>query len=213
MTPEQIAEQDAATAAAAEAKAKADAKAAPSQDPVSQELARGQSSGRTEKEKAAFQLKKNAERLKELGGDPAEILGTTPKQDEAGDDAPMTVAMYKSLQAEQASKTALQMADEITDVNERELTKHYLSTRIVPSGNPAEDLRFARLAVNSVKNGQIAEEAQRASTARSHGTGAGAPPKPPTGEFVPTAEEASMMRPPFNLTKEKILAARTKTED
>lgn len=215
MTPEQIAEKEAATAAAkAEADAKAAAEAEPPQDPVAQELERTRASGRSEKEKAAFALKKNADRVRELGGDPAEILGgISPRADEPGDDAPVTVGMLKKLEAERASTTALQMADEITDPDERELTKHYLSTRIVPSGNPAEDLRFARAAVNSIKNGQIAEEASRATAPRTHSSGAGAPPKPAAGQFVPTAEEAAMMRPPFNLSKEKILAARTKAQE
>lgn len=184
----------------------------PSQDPVKTELERVQrKEPKSEAEKAAFALKKNAERAKELGLDPAAILGVAPVVDSTSDDTPMTVGMFKKQRAEEAAKTALQLADEITDENERELTKHYLNTRIVPSGNPQEDLSFARAAVNSIKNGRIAEEMGRRGAATTH-TGSGAPAKREDGEFVPTAEESALMRPPFSLSKEKILEARGKQQ-
>lgn len=184
----------------------------PSQDPVEQEIARekAKGEGRTEAEKAAFSLKKNADRARELGIDPLEVLGVKaePKDD---DNAPVTVGMLKEIQKETGRKTALEMADEISDPHERELTKHYLNTRVLPSGNASEDLRFARLAVNSVKNGQIAEELGRKGTPGAHASGAGAPPKAQGTEIELTAAELQFTRPPLNMTPAQIVAARPKT--
>lgn len=115
--------------------------------------------------------------------------------------------MLKRREAENAQKTALQLAESIEDPNERELTKHYLETRVRPSGNPQEDLRFARAAVNSIKNGQVVEEILRKPEAAHHGTGSGGPAKKPEGEFKPTEEEAQFMRA-YGLSKEQILKAR-----
>lgn len=202
MTPEEIAAKEAADAAAA---AKEETS---SLDPVQAELEKEQRrGGHTEAEKAAFSLKKTAERLKELGGDPAAILGVTTPSEE--DNAPVTVGMLRKIEAERAQKTALQQAEDIPDVNERELTKHYLATRIVPSGDPAADLRMARSLVNAVKNTQIIEETQRKTDAPKHATGGGGRSKAPEDEFVATAEEASFMRS-FGLTKEQVIAARPK---
>lgn len=204
MTPEELAAKEAADAAAA-------AEEAPPQDPIEAELEKEQrKSGKSEAEKAAFSLKKTAERLRELGGDPAAILGVAPIASEE-DDAPVTVGMLRKLEAERAQKTALQQAEDIPDTNERELTKHYLATRIVPSGDPAADLRMARSLVNAVKNTQILEETQRKSEAAKHATGGGGRAKAPEDIFVPTQAEADMMRS-FGLTKEKILEVRAKEQ-
>lgn len=187
-----------------------------SQDPVEAELSREKSKGegRTEAEKAAFSLRKNAERARELGVDPLEVLGVSKEQEvSTDDDAPITVGMWKKMQEEQGRKSALELADEIPDERERELTKHYLETRIQPSGNAAEDLRFARLAVNSVKNGQIAEEMGRKGTAASFGSSAGAPPKKvdvAVGLDALTPQEMQFTRPPLNMTPEQIIATRPK---
>lgn len=184
------------------------AKALP-QDFVKTELERvRRKEPKTEAEKAAFALKKNAERAKELGLDPAAILGVVAPVIAEDDNAPVTIGMLRKLDAEKSQKTALEMANEITNENERELTKVYLQTRIVPSGNPQEDLKMARALVNSVKNGQIAEEINRRGNPSIHG-GGGAPIRhdDPAG-FTPTDEESKMMRPPFSLSKEKILEVR-----
>lgn len=225
MNPEQIAELEKSVTAAESAAAEAGgsdealnkvaqeakdalAKAqALSQDPVKNELEKARRSGKTEADKAAFSLKKNAERVKELGLNPEEILGISRAPVSEDDDRPMTVAEFKRLEAERAQKTALQMAENISDENERELTKHYLQTRVRPSGNPEEDLRFARAAVNSIKNGQIVEELSRKPEGQGYGTGSGGPAKRPEAEFKPTEEEAKMMAS-FGLTKDHILRAR-----
>lgn len=179
----------------------------PSQTPVQAELEREKGKTvRTEAEKAAFALQKNAERAKELGIDPAEVLGLKRTQEPVG--TVVTVEMLEAREKEKAHKSALQMAEEISDEHERELTKNYLKNRIVPSGDPNEDLRFARLAVNSVKSGQIAEELARGGTARTHVSGAGAPPKQVNKEPELDATELAFTRPPWNMTKAQIIAKR-----
>ena len=180
----------------------------PSQDPVKAELERVQrNTPRTEAEKAAFTLKKNAERVKELGLDPASILGVHQQTELEDDNSPVTIGMLKKIEADKAQRTAVQLAEDIQDANERELTKHHLEHTIRPSGNPQEDLRAARAIVNSVKNGQILQEMERKGTP-STAAYSGAPANTGAGEFIPTAEEAQMMRPPFSLSKEAIIAAR-----
>src|ERR1035437_4865765 len=81
------------------------------QDPLKTELERVQKSKYSDEEKAEFTFKKQAERLKALGKDPASILGIEKDEDE--DDTLLTVGMLKKMQQETASKTALQQADEI----------------------------------------------------------------------------------------------------
>lgn len=182
----------------------------PSQDLVKAELEKEQRKGdKTEAEKAAYSLKKNADRARELGLDPAAILGVQSQTPSEDDEAPVTMGMLRKMEADRAQKSALQLADEIPNEHERDLAKHYLSTRIVPSGDAQADLRMAQSLVNGVKNTQIIEEQSRKVVA-SPGTGSGAPAHTAAGEFIPTAEEAAYMRPPFSMTKEAILAARPK---
>lgn len=184
------------------------------ENPLETELKRETGRQRTPEEKAAYALRKNAESVAALGLDPLEVLGLNNKAPQGFDtldkDAPVTVGMLEAMRQEQAQKTALQLADEIADPHERELTKKYLVERVKPSGDAHEDLRFARLAVNSVKNTQVVEELNRAGTARSFGSGAGAPPGTTQKEPEFTELEKSYMKPPFNLTKEQVLAARPK---
>lgn len=190
------------------------APAEPSQvDPIKQELEKVQGKKvRTEAEKAAFSLQNNAKRAKELGLDPAEILGFAASEAEPVDEStPVTVGMLKKIEEEKVQKTALQLADSITDENERELTKHYLEERIRPSGDPQADLNLARGMVNAVKTGQILEEVERDRGAKTHASGAGAPAKVVKDGGELTAAELPYMKPPWNMTKEAIIAARPKT--
>lgn len=185
----------------------------PPQTPIEQELEKEKGkTTRTEAEKAAHALQKNAERAKELGLDPAAVLGITPSATPNGIPAGtvVTVEMLEQRERERGQKTALELANEIADPHERELTKTYLQNRIVPSGDPHEDLRFARLAVNSVKSGQIAEELARGGKPVAHASAPGAPAPVTPKEQELTAEELAFTRAPFNLSKEEILAKRPK---
>src|SRR3954470_13804335 len=100
MTPEEIAEKEAETAAALakEEAEKAESEANP--DPLKVELDKVQGKKtRTEAEKAAYSLMKNAERAKELGLDPKKVLGLT-EEDENDDDKPITRGELRKLEAE-----------------------------------------------------------------------------------------------------------------
>lgn len=187
----------------------------PVQTPIEQEIARetNRTEGRTEAEKAAFSLKKNLERAKELGVDVNEVLGiqapvTAPTTLEK--DTPLTVGMYEEMQKAQGQKTALELAQNIPDQNERDLVITYLKTRIVPSGDAQEDVRFARLAVNSIKNGQIAEELGRKTTPATHVSSSGAPLTTTETEPELTALEQQFTKQPFNMSVADIVKLRPK---
>lgn len=182
------------------------------QDPLKAELEKVKTSKYTEKEKAEYSLKKNAERLKELGGDPASILGTKEEPTE-DDDQPVTKAELRKYLASNATKTALQLADEIANETERELVKHYLENRITPSGDANQDLKDARRMVNAIKNEQILEEQARKNPAKQHSNSTSAPAKEDRkdeGELEPS--EMPFLKAPFNMTKAEILEARKKSQ-
>ncbi len=168
------------------------------QDPLETELEKVQAKKRTKTEKLLYSKKRIDEQLKELG---------IEDEVEDDEDKPVTMGMLKKLQEQSSTKSALQMADEVTSSSERELLKYHLENTIRPSGDAKEDFKLAQGLVNAVKNNQIIEETIRKVTPKSHSSGSGAPAnieKPV--EF--TSEELAFMKPPFNLSKEKILEAR-----
>ena len=181
---------------------KPEAQAEGEQDPLKTELDKVQRKGRTKAEKLIYTKKRVEEQLKELG------IEDEPEEDE--DSKPMTVGDFKKLQATVATKTALQLADEVSNDTERELLKYHLENTIRSTGNPQEDLKLAQGLVNAVKNQQILEEQFRKPTAKSHPSGGGSPAKPASPEEEFTPEEQAYMKPPFNLTKKQVLATRPK---
>lgn len=160
---------------------------------------------RTEAEKAAFTLRKTAERVKELGLDPNEILDLNRGESDE-DDKPVTLGMLKQIQMQDARKSALQLAEEITDEETRTAVKQALETRVTPSGNPEEDFRFALAAVSAPKNKQVMEMITNYVPPKRVVTG-GSMPAHIEEEFTPTEEERYHMTH-FGLTKEKVIAAR-----
>lgn len=183
---------------------------APLQDPVAKELDRVRKP-KSEKEKAEYTLRSVANRAKELGIDPAKVIGLespATEEEQVSNDTPVTMGMLQKMQQDQATKTAIQMAEEITDEAERELVKHHIAHTIRASGNPAEDLRNARAIVNSVKNGQIAQEAARKTTARSFSSAPGAGARVDADSVELTPDEMAFTRPPYNLTPAQIVEAR-----
>lgn len=179
------------------------------QDSLKVELERVQKTPKSEIEKATYSLTNTAKRIKELGGDPASILGmTTSVSDD--DDAPVTVGMLKKLEHDRAAQSALQLAEAIPNETERELTKFHLENTIRSSGNPSEDLKIARSIVNAAKNQQITEELIRKPQAKTYSSSSGAPARAPEPESDLTKEELSYMKAPFNLSREQVLASRKK---
>ncbi len=207
---EDIVEKDESTSEASEQAETVETTETAEQGPLKTELERIQKTGRTEVEKAAFSLKKNAERAKELGIDPAKVLGFDQKvetTEDNEDDKPITRGEWKRMQAENASKTALQSAEEIPNETERELVKYHLQNTIKSSGNPSEDLKIARSIVNSVKNSQITQEIARKIPPKQHSSASGVDPKQEQ-EIIFSPSELQLMGAPFNMTKQEIIDAR-----
>lgn len=172
-------------------KAVADTKAA-----LSAAKAPSQGSKYTDKEKATHALKANAEKVRELGLDPAEILGTKTHievPEELADDTPLTVGMQRAMQKKDAQTSAIQMADSIADEQTRETVKTYLSDRIKPSGDAEADFRLALAAASAEKNKQVVEEMGRFIAPKRAASGGSAPAKVEE-EFTPTAEELALVK-------------------
>jgi len=187
---------------------------AQAQDPLKVELEKV-TSGRTEAEKAEFTFKKQAERLESLGIDPKNVLGikdpsVVVTNDEPSDDnAPVTVGMLKKMQQQTAEKSALQLADSITNATERELVKYHLENTIRSSGNPQQDFETAQSLVNAVKNKQILDTvvAKPAAVIASSNGGASSHVEQ-TPEL--SKEELLYTQKPFNMTPAEIIATRKK---
>lgn len=169
-----------------------------------------ESKGKTEAEKAAFSLKKNAERARELGVDVESVLGTKTHIETGVDDEdskPVTVGMLRDIQKKDAQKSAIQMADDIADEDTRTTVKSYLADNIKPSGNAESDFRIALAAASATKNKQVIEEINRYTPPKRTASG-GSIPANLEEAFTPTAEEQRFMQPPYNLSQAKVLAAR-----
>jgi hypothetical protein len=163
------------------------------------DLSQGKKIERTPEEIARYNLKKKADEAEALGIDPKEVLGTKTDDTEVP-------AWYKAEKAKDVQKSSLQLAEAISDEDLKERVKTNLG-KIVPSDNPEDDFRMALGAASASKNKQVLEEMNRYSKPRVVSSGASQPANVEE-EFVPTAEEAVMMAKPYNLSKEKVLAAR-----
>lgn len=188
----------------AEAKAKAEAEAA--QDPLKKQLddIKNKKEGRTQKEKLIYSKNRIEAQLRELEGEEE-----TPEDDDEDDDSrPVTFKDLKEMEAKRAVKTSLQLAEEISDETERELTKHHLENSIKSTGNPQTDLQLARAIVNAAKNAKIAEELGRKGKPKDHSSGSSAPANTNGQEEELTAEELQFTKPPFNMSKADIIKTR-----
>jgi len=181
------------------------------EDPLKVELEKVKSR-KTPQEKAKDSLFFNAQKAKELGIDVAEVLGIkTVEEPVDEDDKPVTrkeleELLLKSQQA-QATKSAEQLAGEIENESERELTLYHIQNTIRSTGDAKEDLKLARALTNSVRNSQILEEQARKPEAKSHSssTSGGTTTSEPT--VVLTSEEQAYLNTGL-ITKEEILLAR-----
>lgn len=173
----------------------------PKQDPLTTELEKVNDKKRTKADKLLYSKKRIDEQLAELG------IGEEPKDPD--DDTPVTVGMLKKMQTDTSVSTALQLADKITNVTERELVKYHLENTIKSTGDPTEDLKLAQAIVNSAKNTQIIEEAGRKTVPANHSNSSGAPATIKVEEEL-TPDELAFTKPPFNMSKADILKARPK---
>jgi len=175
---------------------------APSQtpDPIAVEVQKIE----TKKRPKAEVLKYNIERLQK------ELEEENAKNGVVEDDSvPVTRAELKSFLAEKTQESALELAQGLVDENERKLTIHHLQNTIRSTGDAEKDFALALSLTNAVKNGQLAQESARAVRPRTVESAPSAPPKEKSNEEL-TSDEQKMMGPPFNLSKEQILAARHK---
>lgn len=170
-----------------------------------------QAEKRTEREKAEYNLRKRAEEARAQGVDPAEVLGIKPQvriDNELPDDAPLTVGTFREMQKQDARKTAEEMAASIEDEEERTRVQNELRY-IVPSGDAQADFRRALAAANVEHNAKIAEMLANRGKPTA-GAAGGSRPAPETKSEELTPEEMVFTRHPYNMSKEKILAARPK---
>jgi len=183
----------------------------PTEDPLKVELERVRSK-KTPQEKAKDSLFFNAQKAKELGLDPAEILGLKPKEEEVEeDDKPVTrkdlLEALSAIKTSTAIKTAEELAQEIQSETERELTLYHIQNTIKSTGDPKEDLRLARAITNSARNSQILEEQARKPEAKSHSSSSSGGAMTPEPQIVLTPEEKAFLAT-GHITKEEILLAR-----
>ncbi len=132
---------------------------------------------------------------------------TDDDDDDDDDDKPLTRGDLKRMQVSDASHTALEMAGAITDQEAKAAITAALAD-IKPSGDADADFKKAVAIASIDKNNKILEELRRKPMTTNHRSGSGAPPRPAGAAFEPTALEISYMKPPFNLTKEQIIASR-----
>lgn len=145
-----------------------------------------------DKEKKKQKLKRKqaiiARQLSELGETTDEDEDEDDEDELDDPDRPLTVRDLSRLEANKAKKTAVQMAEAIEDPEAAKAVKEALG-KVVASGDPIQDFQNAVAIASAAKNSQVLEELRRKGPPVQYRSGAGAPPKPPTPEFVMTEEE------------------------
>jgi hypothetical protein len=127
------------------------------EDPIKSELERikGQTQGKSPKEKFEYKLQRELAQAKEMGIDIAELAGikTQPIEDNVAEEKPLTRKDLEQILQSRPSQTksATEMAMEIENEAERELHLHYLENAIRPSGNAEQDFQTAKVMVNGIK--------------------------------------------------------------
>lgn len=148
--------------------------------------------------------------LREYGED--DYTDPDDEDDEIDPDKPLTLRDLQRIDANKAHKTAKELTAAVTDPEERKAIEKALAESINPvftASNPQQAFEQARAIANGARNNKIIEEHNRRNKApQGRANGAGAPAKLDDTSFEPTAYEAGLMKQPFNLTKEDILAAR-----
>ena len=155
------------------------------------------------KEQVPSQDKKEKSRLDKLRHTKASIEAQIAEEEKANgivitaeddDDKPLTKGDLKRIQRDEAKRTALQLANDIQDEDERSAVIEALQTTILPSGNPQRDFQKAVDLATSEKNRQIASmkthNKGKPTTVRTNG---GAPAKE-DDQFEPTQAELDAAR-------------------
>lgn len=169
---------------------------------------------KSELERAEKALKHNAERYKQIGGDPAKALGIQIEttEDEVEDEKPLTRKELEEILSKnrtiQTVKSVQDLVSEkIADPVEKELYNFYAENRIKPSDDPQEDFRLIQGMVNSHKNSQILEQVNLKPQAKSHSSASGGGTVQSEPTITYTKEEQAYLNTGL-ITKEEILLAR-----
>lgn len=178
------------------------------------EKVKQKSTPKSEEEKAEYTFKSIAKRLQDLGKDPAELLGIKKEEEiEDEEDKPLTkkdleVILKQVNKAPQ--KTALELAQEIQNESERELTVYYLENVIKSTGNHQEDLSNAKTMVEAIKLKKQIELQKLRPEVKTHSSASSVTPNTSPNQNVElTKEEDYLIRASGGLlTKEDILKSR-----
>lgn len=146
------------------------------EDPIKAELDRvkGQTQGKTQKEKFEYKLKRELAQAEEMGIDIAGLAGIKVAHNEDMDeDKPLTRKDLENIlrDTKPQSKKAVESALEIENEAERELHLYYLENKVNPSLSEEEKFQTAKDMVNAIKlKNQITLSAVKPSV-QSHSTG------------------------------------------
>jgi hypothetical protein len=125
------------------------------EDPIKTELDRvkGQTQGKSPKEKFEYKLQREIAQAKEMGIDIAQIAGIKPLEEVEDGEKPLTRKDLDSIlqTVKPQSKKAIEMALEIENEAERELHLHYLEHKISPNLTEEEKFQTAKDMVQGVK--------------------------------------------------------------
>lgn len=150
--------------------------------PATKDTSQADKKSRTPLEKKKF----TADRLlKEIAEEEGKAVAPSTIED---DSKPLTMGDLKRIRRDESQSTALSMANEIEDDEEREQVIDILENRIIPSGDPKKDFQLAMNAISSEKNRQIASIAAGKRPVATRSSNGGAPIKT-EAQFVPTDEE------------------------
>ena len=161
---------------------------------------------RTQEEKLEYNINRMQRELNRIRGIDDNIKSNSYNDTEE-DDRPLTVGEFRKLQAQQAAKSAIELAEAIPNSAERELTKFHIENTIRPSGDANEDLARARALANSVRNQQIADMHAKRVPPSNHSGSTGVPANQPKEQLNLTKEELELKQL-AGLSDEEILDAR-----
>lgn len=191
-----------------------------SEDPITAELERikGDTNGKSQKDKFEYKLKRELAQAKQMGIDVAKLAGieSNNETETSDDDRPLTKReVEEMLRSNKApSKSAFEMALEIQNEAEKELHLYYLENKVNPALSEEEKFQTAKEMVtalklkNQVQLSQVKPQPKSYSTASSY-----VPPKQAEVDSVKlTPEEDMLFRDAkvrgINLTKEEIIKMR-----
>lgn len=192
--------------------------AATTEDPVKAELDRikGQTQGKSPKEKFEYKLQREIAQAKEMGIDIAGLAGIK-QTEEIDEDKPLTRKDIESiLKQGTPTKSAMEMALEIENEAERELHLHYLENKVNQNLPEDEKFRTAKEMVDAIKLKNQVHLTNIKPVAQTHSTSTSVQPLKEQNfdQYKLTPEEDMLFRDAkvrgVSLTKEEIIQMRAK---